>query len=244
MPWSMASSGASLLLLLLLTGSISTPTSSFSLTLVFAGSMFYLGRFCLFCTAFLRLLFLSSFVGWLLLLLLITDGDGRRSFPYFLPPAFLIILEPFNQPPEHSKMWFGQGEEVVWQFLPYGDNTFFVHFIEIVTGLLPVFLIGSECLQLCRLLRPLHPHFRRAVIDTCLCTVSPSGHHAPDPFPTELCDVLDGLLLMLQLLDESGSGLYLPCRCLFLCGCVYKSFHTYSFTQSLCKIWTRKWWIK
>ena len=76
------------------------------------GWLFFLGCFRPLCTGFVRLLFFLSFGGWFLLLLFITDADGRRSFPCFLLLAFslvplklqlcveLIIIEPFNQPPD------------------------------------------------------------------------------------------------------------------------------------------------
>ena len=87
---------------------------------------------------------------------------------------------------------FGQGKKVVWQILPDGDNTFFVHLVEIVVGLLLVLSIGLEYLKFYRLLWPLIPHRDRTIINSCLCLVFPFCQHHPDSFTAKLCTVLLG----------------------------------------------------
>ena len=121
----------------------------------------------------------------------------------------LIIIEPFNQPPDSFDLSFGQGKKIVQEFFLDGENTFFIHLVEIVVGLILVLSIGSKYLEFCHLLRSLIPHCYWIVDYICLRSVFPCCDRHPDLFNAKLFIVLCGQLRVLQLLDESGNGLCL-----------------------------------
>ena len=85
----------------------------------------------------------------------------------------LIIVKPFNKPLNSFEVSFSQGKEVIRQFPPDGDNTRFVHLVEIVSDLLLGLNICLEYLKFCCSLRQLVAYCHQAIIYICLCMVLP-----------------------------------------------------------------------